>query len=344
MTLVAALIYICVVLRVFGFDNTRSDNANRDNSYGAAFPTDAAGSQKDLGAYCQDSNVNAIPIAFVDVFFGSGGVPVINLANSCDNGTFPGTELLDCSGMSGQIQSCQQNDILVTISLGGGNSEVGFTSDIEAEDFAETIWNTFLGGESDTRPFGSAVLDGVDLDIEQGPPLGYAAFVSRIEELSSNSTRKYYISAAPQCQFPDAYVGQALNTVAFDMVYGITSHDRLPEFIQPCFQFYNNAECGIGTSNFNFNQWDAWAKNQSQNPDVKVYIGAAASESAAESGYVNGSVLEEVATQTQRAFTSFGGVMFWDMSQAYANGDYHVGVKMALNSDGASTMEPVCAA
>ena len=62
---------------------------------------------------------------------------------------------------------------------------------------------------------------------------------------------------------------------------------------------------------------DAWAKSQSQNRDVKVYIGAAASESAAESGYVNGSVLEEVATQTQRAFTSFGGVMFWDMSQAY---------------------------
>ncbi|KAJ6598739.1 hypothetical protein B0H10DRAFT_1734206, partial [Mycena sp. CBHHK59/15] len=46
------------------------------NSYGAAFPN-ATGSQQNLGIYCQDSSINTIPIAFVDVFFGTGGVPVI---------------------------------------------------------------------------------------------------------------------------------------------------------------------------------------------------------------------------------------------------------------------------
>ncbi len=31
---------------------------------------------------------------------------------------------------------------------------------------ADQIWNVYLGGSAATRPFGSAVLDGVDLDVE----------------------------------------------------------------------------------------------------------------------------------------------------------------------------------
>lgn len=38
-----------------------------------------------------------------------------------------------------------------------GNSSL---SDDNAEEFAETVWDLFLGGWSDTRPFGDAVLDG----------------------------------------------------------------------------------------------------------------------------------------------------------------------------------------
>ncbi|KAJ7918250.1 glycoside hydrolase superfamily [Mycena leptocephala] len=272
------------------------------NSYSAAFPN-AKGSQQDLGIYCQDSNVNIIPIAFVNEFFGRGGVPVINLADSCQNSTFPGTDLLDCSGLSGAISSCQDNGILVTISLGGADSTVG--------------------GESDTRPFGSAILDGVDLDIEQGSPVGYAAFVDRIRALSAASDKRYYISAAPQCQFPDAYLGHALNTVGFDMIY-----------VQ--------VECGLDTSNWNFNTWDTWAQNQSQNSNVKIYIGAAASESAAGSGYVSASILGDIASNAQRTFSSFAGVMLWDMSQAYQNEHYHVKIKKALNPDDNSTMELIC--
>ncbi|KAJ7851171.1 glycoside hydrolase family 18 protein, partial [Mycena olivaceomarginata] len=289
------------------------------NSYSAAFPN-AEGSQQDLGIYCQDSNVNIIPIAFVNEFFGRGGVPVINLADSCQNATFPGTDLLDCSGLSGAISSCQDNGILVTISLGGADSTIGFSSNSEAETFAETIWNVFLGGESDTRPFGSAILDGVDLDIEQGSPVGYAAFVDRIRALSADSAKRYYISAAPQCQFPDAYLGHALNTVAFDMIY---------------VQFYNNPECGLDTSNWNFNTWYPES-------NVKIYIGAAASESAAGSGYVSASILGDIASNAQRTFPSFAGVMLWDMSQAYQNEHYHVKIKKALNADDNSTMEPIC--
>ncbi|KAJ7923968.1 hypothetical protein B0H13DRAFT_1864435 [Mycena leptocephala] len=89
--------------------------------------------------------------------------------------------------------------------------------------------------------------------------------------------------------------------------------------------FYNNP-CGLdqfddesssARRGWNFDQWYAWARNQSINPNVKVYIGAPASTSAAGTGHVNASRLVNIALQTQSAFTSFGGVMFWDMSEAY---------------------------
>ncbi|KAJ6616880.1 glycoside hydrolase superfamily [Mycena sp. CBHHK59/15] len=79
---------------------------------------------------------------------------------SCQNSTFLGTAVLDCSALSRAISHCQQNGILVALSLGGGASTVGFSDNSEATEFAHTIWDLFLGDESETRPFGSAILDG----------------------------------------------------------------------------------------------------------------------------------------------------------------------------------------
>jgi len=53
------------------------------NSYGAANGGDTANYQKTLSHYCQDDSIDVIPIAFLNVFFGTGGLPVINLANVC---------------------------------------------------------------------------------------------------------------------------------------------------------------------------------------------------------------------------------------------------------------------
>jgi chitinase len=54
----------------------------------------------------------------------------------------------------------------------------------------------------------------------------------------------------------------------------------------------------------------------SPNKDVKIYIGAPASSTAAGSGYVDISRLIEIALATRRDYSSFGGVMLWDASQA----------------------------
>lgn len=67
---------------------------------------------------------------------------------------------------------------------------------------------------------------------------------------------------------------------------------------------------------YNITDRDDWAKKTSPNPNVKIYIGAPASASAG-SGYVDSSTLANIIQQVQSQYSSFGGVMLWDASQAY---------------------------
>lgn len=76
------------------------------------------------------------------------------------------------------------------MSLGGASGAVGFTDDTQAEAFAQTLWDLFFGGSSSTRPFGDAILDGIDLDIEGGSSAGYAALINKFRSLSSGDSKK----------------------------------------------------------------------------------------------------------------------------------------------------------
>ncbi|KAI0702369.1 glycoside hydrolase superfamily [Cerioporus squamosus] len=322
-------------LQSAAFDNSRQDNVAvywGQNSYGAT-NSDQANWQQTLSHYCEDDSIDAIPLAFVNVFFGTGDVPSLDFANICnavDDAVFPGTALADCSFLAADIQTCQSKGKIITLSLGGATGAASFSSDEQASAFGDTIWNLFLGGTSDTRPFGAAVLDGIDLDIEGGGTTYFASFVNRIRELSQGASKKYYVTGAPQCQFPDAYMSTVLNAVDFDAVY---------------VQFYNNF-CGVinynNTNAWNFDQWDNWAKTTSTNPDVKIYIGAPASSTAG-GGYVDLATLSSIALETRSKYTSFGGIMLWDASQAYANNRFDQGIKNAIrqNGNGGTTSAPI---
>ncbi|QRW18818.1 protein phosphatase 2C [Rhizoctonia solani] len=275
------------------------------NSFGAV-DSNQAGWQKPISYYCQDDSVDVLPIAFVNQFFGTGGLPALNLANTCnptDQGVFPGTGLANCQFLASEISACQAKGKLVTLSLGGAGGAYGFQSDAEGVAFANTVWNLFLGGSSSTRPFGSAVLDGVDLDIEAGTGTGYVAFVNQLRSKFNGASKKYYITAAPQCVYPDSALGSVLNNAFFDAVY---------------VQFYNNP-CGLQTygnaANWNYGNWDYWAPQR-----------------AAGSGYVDAATLQKISLETRSNFPSFGGVMFWDASQAYNNNRFDKAVKSFLEA------------
>ncbi|KAF8649840.1 hypothetical protein AX16_005603 [Volvariella volvacea WC 439] len=318
-----ALAFLLELVTARAFSNDRKDNLAV--YWGQA----SAGRQQRLSFYCQDDIIDVIPMAFLYIFFGEGGLPVIDFANICSqsgSGTFPGTRLADCSFLESDIRTCQARGKILTLSLGGATAEAGFTSDSQARQFAKTIWDLFLGGRSSMRPFGDAILDGVDLDIESGSPAHYAAFVNELRSLSANADKRYYITAAPQCPFPDAKIGGALSEASFDAVY---------------VQFYNNYCQTSVPSEFNFDVWDRWARTESPNPNIKVYIGAPASADAAGSGYVRSSTLIEVAKNAQQRYSSFGGVMLWDADQAYTNNRYDVAIKNALVTGDDSNDQPV---
>ncbi|KAG6856413.1 Chitinase 2 [Tephrocybe sp. NHM501043] len=61
---------------------------------------------------------------------------------------------------------------------------------------------------------------------------------------------------------------------------------------------------------------DNWAKTTSPNKNVKIYVGAPSSASAAGSGYVAADALSKIASETRTKYSSFGGIMLWDASQA----------------------------
>ena len=76
-------------------------------------------------------------------------------------------------------------------------------SSADAQDAARQIWNVYLGGSSSIRPFGNAVLDGVDLDIEASyGSQYYDDFVTALQSLWSGAGKRYYLTAVPQCKPP----------------------------------------------------------------------------------------------------------------------------------------------
>lgn len=237
--------------------------------------------------------------------------PGLNFASHCETPYDQQNPfLLMCPTIGADIAYCQSQGKIVLLSIGGAAGVYGFSSDSQAQTFAGTFWNMFLGGTANVpRPFGNVKLDGVDLDIEGGPIGGYAAFINRLRQyFATDTSKRYYVSGAPQCPYPDAYLGpqgtSALQSAAFDFVF---------------VQFYNNY-CGLqnfaNTNAWNFGQWAAWAA-QSMNPNVKVFIGAPASPSAAGSGYLSLAALQSVVRATMNQYpNAFGGVMLWDAGQA----------------------------
>ena len=279
-------------------------------------------SQSRLADYCDDDSTDIILLSFLHIYYGTGGLPEVNFASACDDGTvFEGTGLLQCPTIAEDIVTCQNKGKIVLLSMGGASGTYGFSSTTEGTEFADTLWNLFLGGTSETRPFGDAVLDGFDLDTEGGSDIGYTEFVNRLREhFDADSSKSYYVSAAPQCVIPDIYLNSVITSAKIDFLF---------------VQFYNNY-CGMqawetnnANSVFNYAAWDELVKS-SPNPSAKIYLGVPASESASGTGYKPIATVLEAANYLQQTYsTTFGGIMMWDASQAWANVDSGTGLNFA---------------
>ncbi|GAP84216.2 putative glycoside hydrolase family 18 protein [Rosellinia necatrix] len=286
-----------------------------------------ASTQGRLREYCTDNGVNIINVSFLV----SIKNPTTNFASAGDKCTaISGTGLLRCPEIEEDIKFCQSNGKTILLSIGGATyTEGGFTDATQATNSANAVWDLFgTNTAAANRPFGSAVVDGFDFDFESGTQ-NFVPFAQQLRnKMDAAGTKKFYLSAAPQCVYPDA----AMN----DMLNGAISFDWIN------IQFYNNW-CGvINFSNpnaWNFNVWDDWAHKTSKNPNVRVLIGVPAN-SGAGGGYVPASGLAPIIQDTKK-YSSFGGMMMWDMSQLFANAGFLDGVRSALNGAATTTTRGV---
>ncbi|KAK6595756.1 chitin recognition protein [Botrytis cinerea] len=238
----------------------------------------------------------------------------------------------DPAQVAKDIVTCQGLGKTILLSIGGATyTENELASADAATTAAKNVWAAFgpKTSSSTTRPFGDAVVDGFDFDIETQGLTNLDVFAQELRTLSDAETsKKYYLTAAPQCPYPDQADKSFLQgAVSFDAVF---------------VQFYNN-NCGLNKfvkgsttqSEFNMATWDKWASTTSKNKNVKVFVGIPGSTSAATTGYIDQATLTDLITYS-KTFKSFGGIMSWDMVTIIGNSGYLANINKALGGVPAS--------
>ncbi|CAL5376378.1 unnamed protein product [Camellia sinensis] len=230
-----------------------------------------------LGDACATRNYAIVNIAFLSTF-GGGRTPTLNLAGHCSNG--------GCAGLSKDIKACQGGGVKVMLSIGGDSTSYSLSSSDDAR-----LWNNFLGGQSNTRPLGDAILDGIDFAIIVGSTQYYDDLAKAL-----SSKTNVYLTAAPQCPFPDKWLSASLNTGLFDSVW---------------IQFFNNPVCEYSTSDPNSfkNSWTQWTQSIQAG---KFFVGLPASEDAANNGHIPAEVVKSEVLPFVKMSPKYGGIMLWD--------------------------------
>ncbi|XP_009788793.1 acidic endochitinase-like [Nicotiana sylvestris] len=179
---------------------------------------------------------------------------------------------------------------------GGGE---GRSSGAGGGSVANYLWNNYLGGQSNTRPLGDAILDGIDFDIEGGTTQHWDELARALSQFSQQ--RKVYLTAAPQCSFPDTFLNGALSTSLFDYVW---------------VQFYNNPPCQYsgGSADNLKSYWNQWNAIQAG----KFFLSLPAAQGAAGSGFIPSDVLVSQVLPLINGSPKYGGVMLW--SKFFDNG------------------------
>lgn len=222
------------------------------------------------------------------------------------------------------------------LSLGGGYpTNQWIASNASAVRFADFLWGAFgpvttaWTKDDKPRPFGTAVVDGFDFDIESqiSPPptyngaavdnyktRGYGKMIETLKNtlFPSDKSKSYYLSAAPQCTIPDAHFAHLATAAWFDFMF---------------VQFYNTASCSAragvnhieGASSVDMT-YTGWADINYYNPNTRVYIGLPASTVASES-YDYYLPADEANTLIKHYYSNkrFGGIMLWEATASANN-------------------------
>jgi len=132
----------------------------------AYFGQTGSQSSDSLANFCDDSSVDIIVLAFVDIIKGKGGLPGVNLSGYCED-PIGGTDLVRCPEFGTAISKCQAKGKLVFMGLQGSTGNQTLDNDAAAIEYADSLWKLFGEGTGleSMRPFGNAKVDGFDIGI-----------------------------------------------------------------------------------------------------------------------------------------------------------------------------------
>ncbi|XP_018838149.2 acidic endochitinase-like [Juglans regia] len=264
------------------------------------------GNEGSLADACATRNYGIVNIAFL-VTFGSGQTPQMNLAGHCN------TTTNGCTGLSNDIRACQNQGIKVILSIGGAAGRYFLSSADDARSVANYLWNNFLGGQSSSRPLGDAVLDGIDFYIKGNTNQHWDELARALSTFSQQ--KKVFLTAAPDCPFPDAWLKGALDTGLFDYVW---------------VQFYNNQPCQYSSNADNLtNSWNQWNTIQAG----QIFLGLTAAPDAAWTGYIPPNVLTNEVLPSIKNSSRYGGVMLWSRT-------YDEGYSSAIKNSFSESLRP----
>ncbi|XP_065641084.1 adhesion G-protein coupled receptor G6 isoform X3 [Hydra vulgaris] len=261
------------------------------------------GIEKELIEYCSSQSAfDTIVIGYVNDFFSSNEIdnyPSLNLANHCSFPIISGfNSLLYCEQVEVAIKICQQNNISVQIALGGSYGVYSIANATQGDVFAKRIWEMFLGGNG-PRPFGSAVLNGVNLDITQGPYTGYSQFVKTMHDLMfQDKNRTYVISSTSRCSDlkPLKNLGETLT------LYG--------DYFDEIYVIYYSDTCTSKGEFFNIEEWFSFTNKFIKKP--LVYISLLAAPIAQFEEYYQDSIGLENIIKKVSFHENFGGIVLYD--------------------------------
>ena len=142
------------------------------------------------------------------------------------------------------------------------------------------------------------MLDGIDFDIELGQAIHYDDLAKNLTSLYKGDRRgrKYLLTAAPQCMYPDDFLAAALATGLFDHVWP---------------RFYNNPGCDY--QNGDMSNLETWWKKWTQSlPSASVFLGLPASPDAVGTGYIDPTALVSHVLPVVDGSPNYGGIMLWN--------------------------------
>ncbi|EPZ32890.1 Glycoside hydrolase, superfamily domain-containing protein [Rozella allomycis CSF55] len=221
-----------------------------------------------------------------------------------------GYTLLKCPDIENDIKQCQSLGKKIIISVVNLGSTTSMKNEQDGENVANMIWNSFLGG-SGNRPFGSAILDGVDLWNRDNQKIGYLSLVNKLRALmNADSSRKYLLTASARCSYPEPTFGP--------QVAGLPFTEVPKSFDYISFHAMSTPECTFQNKDLfyqTFEKWSDWAHPLG----IPIYVGLPASISNGAPGdYITvgnlGSALSRLSN-----LTSFSGITLWEFSADYQN-------------------------